>query len=73
MEDYRGLEVRGPQLRDTSIGVRPTEVGVVDSVFITKDIEGSQLVKVKVRSNRVPELGDKFVSTSSSQGTARKA
>jgi DNA-directed RNA polymerase subunit B len=68
MEDYRGLEVRGPQLRDTSVGVRPTEVGVVDSVFITKDIEGSQLVKVKVRSNRIPELGDKFVSRHGQKG-----
>ncbi|MFA9495468.1 MAG: DNA-directed RNA polymerase subunit B [Candidatus Bathyarchaeota archaeon] len=68
MEDYRGLEVRGPQLRDTSIGVRPTEVGCVDSVFITKDIEGSQLVKVKIRSHRVPELGDKFVSRHGQKG-----
>jgi DNA-directed RNA polymerase subunit B len=68
MEEYRGLEVRGPQLRDTSVGVRPTEVGVVDQVFITKDIEGSQLVKIKVRSNRVPELGDKFVSRHGQKG-----
>ena len=68
MEEYRGLEVRGPQLRDTSIGVRPNEVGVVDSIFITKDIEGSQLVKVKVRSNRIPELGDKFVSRHGQKG-----
>ena len=68
MEDYRGLEVRGPQLRDTSVSVRPTEVGMVDSVFITKDIEGSQLVKVKVRSHRVPELGDKFVSRHGQKG-----
>ena len=68
MEEYRGFEVRGPQLRDTSIGVRPNEVGVVDSVFITKDIEGSQLVKVKVRSNRIPELGDKFVSRHGQKG-----
>ena len=68
MEEYRGIEIRGPQLRDTSIGVRPTEVGVVDQVFITKDIEGSQLVKVKVRSDRVPELGDKFVSRHGQKG-----
>ncbi|MFC1803201.1 DNA-directed RNA polymerase subunit B [Thermoproteota archaeon] len=68
MEEYRGLEVRGPQLRDTSVGVRPNEIGVVDSVFITKDIEGSQLVKVKVRSNRIPELGDKFVSRHGQKG-----
>jgi DNA-directed RNA polymerase subunit B len=68
MEEYGGLEVRGPQLRDTSIGVRPTEEGTVDGIFITKDIEGSQLVKVKVRSNRVPELGDKFVSRHGQKG-----
>jgi DNA-directed RNA polymerase subunit B len=68
MEEYRGFEVRGPQLRDTSIGVRPTELGVVDSIFITKDIEGSQLVKVKVRSHRIPELGDKFVSRHGQKG-----
>jgi DNA-directed RNA polymerase subunit B len=68
MEEYGGLEVRGPQIRDTSIGVRPTEDGTVDGIFITKDIEGSQLVKVKVRSNRVPELGDKFVSRHGQKG-----
>ncbi|MBN1683624.1 DNA-directed RNA polymerase subunit B [Candidatus Bathyarchaeota archaeon] len=68
MEEYGTLEVRGPQLRDTSVGVRPTEDGTVDGVFITKDIEGSQLIKVKVRSNRIPELGDKFVSRHGQKG-----
>ena len=68
LEEYRGFEVRGPQLRDASIGVRPTEQGVVDSVFVTKDIEGSHLVKVKVRSFRIPELGDKFVSRHGQKG-----
>jgi DNA-directed RNA polymerase subunit B len=68
LEEYRGFEVRGPQLRDTSVGVRPTEKGVVDSVFVTKDIEGSHLVKVKVRSHRIPELGDKFVSRHGQKG-----
>jgi len=68
MEEYGALEVRGPQLRDTSIGVRPTEEGTVDGIFITKDIEGSHLIKVKVRSNRVPELGDKFVSRHGQKG-----
>jgi len=68
LEEYRGFEVSGPQMRDTSVGVRPTEVGVVDSVFVTKDIEGSRLIKVKVRSHRVPELGDKFVSRHGQKG-----
>jgi len=68
LEEYRGFEVRGPQLRDSSLGVRPTELGVVDTVFVTKDIEGSHLVKVKVRSHRIPELGDKFVSRHGQKG-----
>lgn len=68
MEEYGGLEIRGPQMRDTSVGVRPTEEGTVDSIFITKDIEGSHLIKIKVRSNRIPELGDKFVSRHGQKG-----
>ena len=67
-EEYRGFEVRGPKLRDTSIAVRPTEQGVVDTVFVTKNIEGSYLIKAKVRSHRIPELGDKFVSRHGQKG-----
>jgi len=68
LEEYRGFEVSGPQKRDTSIGVRPTEEGTVDVVFLTRNIEGAPLVKVKVRSLRVPELGDKFASRHGQKG-----
>jgi len=68
LEEYRGFEVSGPQKRDTSLGVRPTEEGTVDAVFLTRNIEGAPLVKVKVRSLRVPELGDKFASRHGQKG-----
>jgi len=68
LEEYRGFEVSGPQKRDTSIGVRPTEEGTVDGVFLTRNVEGAPLVKVKVRSLRVPELGDKFASRHGQKG-----
>lgn len=68
LEEYRSFEVSGPQKRDTSLGVRPTEEGTVDSVFLTRNIEGAPLVKIKVRSLRVPELGDKFSSRHGQKG-----
>ncbi len=68
LEEYRDFEVRGPTKRDSSICMRPSESGIVDQVFMTESIEGNKLVKVKVRNQRVPELGDKFASRHGQKG-----
>jgi len=68
MEEYRELDSRGPYRRDTSIGVRPSEVGVVDTIVLTQANEGGKMFKVRIRDMRPPEIGDKFASRHGQKG-----
>ena len=68
LEEYKEFEVHGPTRRDTSVTMRPSEKGIVDTVIVTTTSKGNRVVKVRVRDDRKAELGDKFASRHGQKG-----
>jgi len=54
---------------DDSKTPKKGQLGIVDKTFITEGDEGERIAKVRIREERIPNLGDKMASRSGQKGT----
>ena len=54
--------------RESSTSLKHGERGTADFVVITENDEGNKLIQVRLREERIPEIGDKFTSRHGQKG-----
>jgi DNA-directed RNA polymerase II subunit RPB2 len=68
-----GLTSSNSNVQDVKVDISKTpkkgQLGIVDKTFITEGEEGTRIAKVRVREERIPNLGDKMASRAGQKGT----
>ncbi len=68
LEEQTSFGVGEEKSRDDSMALRAGEEGIVDSVMLSETTGATKIVKVRVRSIKIPEKGDKFASRHGQKG-----
>lgn len=54
--------------RESSVSLAHGEDGVVDFILVTENDEGNKLVQIRTRTQKIPEIGDKYTSRHGQKG-----
>ncbi len=68
LEEQTSFGISEEKNMDNSVTLRMGEDGVVDNVLLSETSGATKIVKVRIRSITVPELGDKFASRHGQKG-----
>lgn len=69
LSSHTTRQIRDMVYRDNSTTMRHKEDGIVDKIIVSQNSEGHRLVKIRIRQDREPVIGDKFASRFSQKGT----
>ncbi len=68
LEEVSEFGVVKEKRRESSTTLRKGKNGVIDRIMLTEGDAGHKVVKIKVRSSMIPEIGDKFSSRHGQKG-----
>lgn len=68
LEEMSEFGVDNEKRRESSLVAKKGKGGAVDTIMVTESEDGSRLIKVKVRTPLIPEVGDKFSSRHGQKG-----
>ena len=62
-------ELNVEERSDASVFPKKGQLGYVDKTYLTEEVEGRRIAKVRIREQRIPAIGDKFCSRCGQKGT----
>ncbi|MCS5532047.1 MAG: DNA-directed RNA polymerase subunit B [Candidatus Poseidoniales archaeon] len=68
LEESHGHFLQAQERRESSMMVRNGESGWVDNVYVTESLDSGLLCRITLRTEKIPELGDKFASRHGQKG-----